>query len=122
MNKVLVIGSSGNVGRALVEELTSNGEQVRAGTRNPSQINARAGVEPVRFDYADPGTFLSALEGSDRVFLNPPPDPAPHKVMIPFLEAATRDKRKVVLQTQVGTEIADGDPLRQVELFLERSG
>src|SRR5688572_19696955 len=102
MHKILVIGSSGNVGRALVEELAKNGNPVRAATRNPSQLKAPIGVEAVRFDYADPGTFAAALEGSDRVFLNPPPDPSPHKVMIPFLEVATRDKRKVVLQTQVG--------------------
>ena len=122
MNKVLVIGSSGNVGRALLEELARDGERIRAGTRNPSQLKVSAGVEPVRFDYADPSSFATTLEGVDRVFLNPPPDPSPHKVMIPFLEVATRDKRKVVLQTQVGTEIADGDPLRQVEVFLESSG
>ena len=54
MNKILVIGSSGNVGRALVEELARNGERVRAATRNPSKMDAPAGVEPVRFDYADP--------------------------------------------------------------------
>ena len=70
MNKILVIGSSGNVGRALVEELARRGEQVRAATRNPSKMDAPAGVEPVRFDYADPTTFAPALEGSDRVFLN----------------------------------------------------
>jgi uncharacterized protein YbjT (DUF2867 family) len=122
MKKILVVGSSGNVGRALVEELTQDGEQVRAGMRNPSQMKATVGVEPVPFDYADPRTFALSLEGSDRVFLNPPPDPTPHRVMVPFLEAATRGKRKIVLQTQVGTEFEDNGSLREVEVALENSG
>jgi uncharacterized protein YbjT (DUF2867 family) len=42
--------------------------------------------------------------------------------MIPFLEAATRENRKVVLMTAMGTELDDNAPLRQVELTLERSG
>ena len=54
MDKILVVGSSGNVGRALVEELTRRGEQVRAGTRNPSQMKSSPGIEPVRFEYAEP--------------------------------------------------------------------
>ena len=122
MKNILVIGSSGNVGRALTEELVRSGERVRAGTRNASQWKAAEGVDPVQFDYNDPGTFAAAIEGSDRVFLIGPPTPTPHTVMIPFLKAATRDKRKVVLMTAMGTEFDDGSPLRQVELVLEHSG
>jgi uncharacterized protein YbjT (DUF2867 family) len=121
MDRVLVIGSSGNVGRAVMEELARRGEQVRAGSRYPSQLKAPAGVERIHFDYADPGTFAPALQGVSRVFLNPPPDPAPHKVMIPFVKAAARENRKIVLQTQLGTEFGDDGPLRQVEVALERS-
>lgn len=122
MNDILVIGSTSNVGRALVQQLSKEGERVRAATRNPSQLKALAGVEPVRFDYADSATFAPALEGSDRVFMIGPPDPTPHKVMIPFLEAATRVKRKFVLMTAMGVEFNDNGSLRQVELALERSG
>jgi uncharacterized protein YbjT (DUF2867 family) len=120
MSDILVIGSTGNVGRALTEELVRSGETVRAATRNPSQWSARTGIEPVRFDYADPGTF--ALEGVDRVFMIGPPSPEPHKVMIPFLEAATGGCRKVVLMTAMGTQFDDSGSLRQAELALERSG
>jgi uncharacterized protein YbjT (DUF2867 family) len=122
MNKTLVIGSTGNVGRALIDELIGAGETVRAATRNPSHLKERAGVEPVQFDYADPSTFEAALDGTDRVFLIGPPDPTPHKLTIPFVEAATRQKRKLVLMTAMGTELDDSGSLRQVELALERSG
>jgi uncharacterized protein YbjT (DUF2867 family) len=122
MNYTLVIGSTGNVGRALIAELVRPGERVRAATRSPSQFKATHGVEPVQFDYDDPATFKPALEGAGRVFVIGPPTPTPHKVMIPFLQAATRGSRKVVLMTAMGTEFDDSAPLRQVELILERSG
>ncbi len=121
-NKILVIGSTGNAGRALVQELVHSGESVRAATRNLSRVDEAAGVEPVRFDYADPNTFLSALQGSDRVFMLGPPEPAPHRVMIPFLEEAARHSSKIVLMTAMGTEWDDTGSLRQVELVLESSG
>ena len=122
MKKILVIGSKGNVGRALVEELAGAGERVRAATRNPSQSDGAPGVEPIRFDYSDPSTFEPALEGCDRVFLIGPPDPAPHRVMTPFVEAAVRDRRKLVLMTALGSDLDESGSLRQVELALERSG
>ena len=122
MTNILVIGSTGNVGRALTEELTRAGERVRAATRNPSQLKASAGVEPVRFDYDDASTFAAALDGTDRVFMIGPPDPTPHKIMLPFVEEAARDNRKVVLMTAMGTEFDESGSLRQVELALERSG
>ena len=63
MNNILVIGSTGNVGRPLVEELARMGERVRAARRNPSILKTMAAVESVRFDYADPGTFGPAIGG-----------------------------------------------------------
>jgi len=122
MNNTLVIGSTGNVGHSLIAELVRSGERVRAATRNPSRLKAADGVDPVRFDYDDPRTFAAALEGSNRLFLIGPPTPTPHKVMIPFLQEATGDSRKIVLMTAMGTEFDDSAPLRQVELVLERSG
>lgn len=122
MNRTLVIGSTGNVGRSLVQELSRKGVPVRAATRNPSRFNAAPGVEAVRFDYTDPATFAPALEGVDRVFLIGPSEPEPHKVMLPFLDQATRDGRKIVLMTAMGTEFDDSGSLRQVELELARTG
>lgn len=122
MDQILVIGSSGNVGRTLTRELAESGERVRAATRDPSRMKPREGVEPVEFDYADAGTFAPALEGVDRVFALGPPAPAPHELMIRFIEAAARGRRKVVLMTAMGTEFDDSGSLRQVELAVERAG
>jgi uncharacterized protein YbjT (DUF2867 family) len=42
--------------------------------------------------------------------------------MIPFLAEAARNNRKIVVMTAMGTELDPNGSLRQVELFLERSG
>ena len=55
MEKTLVIGSTGNVGGAVVRELVEAGLPVRAATRNPSAMNGMQGVETVLFDFEAPG-------------------------------------------------------------------
>lgn len=122
MSKILVVGSTGNVGRALVEELARTGEAVRAATRDPSRFEGGSNLEPVRFDYSEPSTFAGALDGCNRVFLIGPPSPTPDGMMIPFLQEAVRENRKIVLMTAMGTEFAEGTSLRKVELFVEGSG
>ena len=122
-NSVLVIGSGGNVGREVVEQLARAGAAVRAAGREPSRLRVPAGVTTVKFDYTEADTFRAALEGADRVFVMAPPGHAqPHKVMLPFLEIAARNDRQFVLMTASGVEHDDRIPLRQVELYLQRCG
>ncbi|XXX79082.1 SDR family oxidoreductase [Sorangium sp. So ce134] len=122
--KILVLASTGTVGKLLIEQLTEAGEQVRAGSRDPGKVAATRGVEPVRFDFRDPSTFAGALEGVDRVFLLSPSGELSHyDLLIPFVKAAlSGGQRKLVLMTASGVEYDDKVPLRQVELFIERSG
>ncbi len=125
MKKTLVIGSTGKVGRALTEDLIRQGDHVRAATRNPSSFTASNRVDPVLFDYADPHTFIPALEGTDCVFLlepQPPIGSAADKFMIAFIEIATQVERKIVLMSSASVEFDNTEPLRQVEAALERSG
>jgi uncharacterized protein YbjT (DUF2867 family) len=123
-NKILVVNSTGTVGRSLVQTLTQSGEAVLAGTRNPRTVEPMAGVQPVRFDYRDPSTFAPALTGVDRVFLlSPTGHLAAHELLLPFVEQATQGgERKIVLMTAAGVEFNDAIPLRQVERAVERSG
>lgn len=123
-NKILVVNSTGTVGRALVQALVQSGEAVRAATRTPATAQLPTGVEPVRFDYNDPTTFASALANVDRVFLlSPGGHSAAHELLLPFVEQATQGgKRKLVLMTAAGVEFNDAIPLRQVERAIERSG
>ncbi|MGK3966066.1 SDR family oxidoreductase [Sorangium sp. So ce118] len=122
--KILVLASTGTVGKLLVEQLTEAGEQVRAGSRDPAKVAPARGVEAVRFDFRDRSTFAGALEGVDRVFLLSPSGELSHyDLLIPFVETAlSGGQRKLVLMTASGVEYDDRVPLRQVELFIERSG
>lgn len=122
--KILVLASTGTIGKLLIEQLTQAGEHVRAGTRDPAKVATVRGVEPVRFDFRDPSTFAGALEGVDRVFLLSPSGELSHyDLLIPFVKAAlSGGQRKIVLMTASGVEYDDSVPLRQVELFIERSG
>jgi uncharacterized protein YbjT (DUF2867 family) len=124
MQKILVIGSTGNVGSTLTQQLIASGETVRAATRNPAAYPATAGVEPVPFDYADPSTFEPALEGTDRVFLlepQPPLNMAPGEFMIPFIEAAARGGRKIVLMSSASVVFDEDEPLLKVEHALKQT-
>lgn len=60
----LVIGGNGKTGRKVAEKLTAQGRPVRVGSRSG---------EPA-FDWNEPGTWLPALEGVDRVYVTYYPD------------------------------------------------
>jgi uncharacterized protein YbjT (DUF2867 family) len=69
---VLVIGSTGQAGQLIVEELSQTSEvQVRLTSRRLEQVEAfRAhGEDAVYLDLDDPRTFAGALAGVDRLFL-----------------------------------------------------
>lgn len=73
--KVLVTGSTGNVGREVVRALARSGLGVRAADRHPHRVHAVFGpiAEPVHLDFHDPTTFTAAVEGCDGLFLLRPP-------------------------------------------------
>ena len=114
--RILVLGSTGNVGKPLVEMLRVAGETVIAASR-------RAGPGALRFDYGDPSTFAAALDGVDRVFLMTPPGHfAADELMGPFLDVVLEGGRKVVLLSAEGVQFNEEAPLRRVERRIEGSG
>lgn len=66
---VLVVGASGAVGGAVVAGLLDRGAQVRATSRTPRALSLPGQVEVFAADLNDPGSFTSALNGVERVFL-----------------------------------------------------
>jgi uncharacterized protein YbjT (DUF2867 family) len=125
MKEILITGSSGKVGSAVVRELAPAGETVRAATRNAASVTVTAGVEPVHFDYTDTSTFANALAGADRVFLLEPQPPlgiAADRLMIPLVKVAADARCKIVLLSSASVAYDDSEPLRAVELAVERSG
>ncbi len=66
--RVLVTGGGGFLGRGIVLALLGEGHAVRTLTRSENVGLARAGVETLRGDIADPQAVLAATAGCDLVF------------------------------------------------------
>jgi len=67
--KVLVTGSTGNVGREVVKQLHKRGAEVRVIARKPESANFPAGIEVVHGDLTDPQSIRKAIKGTDKLFL-----------------------------------------------------
>jgi uncharacterized protein YbjT (DUF2867 family) len=121
---VLVTGPTGKVGRRLIPLLARRGVAVRAASRSP--VAARAGIEPVRFDWTDESTYETARKGVDAMYLVPGPVPqAEHADYIrALLDGATgAGVERVVLLSSFGVGQAPPEnPLRRIELAVESSG
>jgi nucleoside-diphosphate-sugar epimerase len=62
MNRLLVIGGTGNVGRQVVDQLAATGARFRAMTRNPDAAGLPPQVEVVRGDLTVPETLDRCLQ------------------------------------------------------------
>ncbi|CAN7645460.1 NmrA/HSCARG family protein [Pseudoduganella sp. LjRoot289] len=66
---ILVTGSTGTVGRQVVEQLVKRGADVRALVRDPSKADFPAGVGVVQGDMLDVDSLRSAFSGVSTLFL-----------------------------------------------------
>jgi uncharacterized protein YbjT (DUF2867 family) len=121
---ILVTGPTGKVGRRLIPLLWRRGVTVRAASRSP--LAARAGVEPVRFDWSDKSTYEAAKMGVEAMFLVAGPIPGPEHadyISVLLAGAAQAGIKRVVLLSSFGVGQAPPEnPLRRIELAVESSG
>ncbi|MFB8142251.1 NAD(P)H-binding protein [Streptomyces parvus] len=132
MDKTLVIGSTGNVGREVVDRLVAAGAAPRALSRRqgvPDEGVGRVpgGAEAVVGDLHDPAMLEAALTGVRSVFLVWPFLTAEHAPAV--LDAIGRHARRVVYVSSSGvdrTAERQTDPIRQLhadmEALVEKSG
>ncbi|MET1024939.1 MAG: NmrA/HSCARG family protein [Pseudoxanthomonas sp.] len=66
---ILVSGSTGNIGRQVLQQLEGSGAQVRALMRDPSKVQLPAGMQAVAGDFSDPASIRAAFHGVDTLFL-----------------------------------------------------
>ncbi|MFE7743918.1 NAD(P)H-binding protein [Nocardia sp. NPDC057455] len=118
---VLVLGATGKTGRPVVDALVARGVQVRAASRNPAV--ATAGVEPVRFDWADRSTWAAALHGIDTMYVVGPYTVPGEPHLVGHLLAAAAHVRRVVLLSVLGVDqLPDAIPMAAWEADVRASG
>ncbi|MFG2588890.1 SDR family oxidoreductase [Streptomyces sp. NPDC048438] len=66
---IVVTGSTGNVGRALVAALTAQGEEVTAVSRGPLPAELPEGARHVRADLGVAESLRGVLKGADALFI-----------------------------------------------------
>src|SRR5271169_3995103 len=93
VNRILVIGGTGRVGREILSQLPDTGVRVRALVRNPHGAGLPPQVEVVRGDLTLPETLDACLDGIDTVFLV---WTAPPATVAPALERIVRHTRRIV--------------------------
>lgn len=65
--KVALIGATGFVGNALLEELLARGHEVTALARNPGKLSARPRLRVVKADVQDAAQVQAGVAGNDAV-------------------------------------------------------
>jgi uncharacterized protein YbjT (DUF2867 family) len=93
MNRILVIGGTGTVGRQVLSRLAATGMQVRALARNPGAARLPPQVEVVRGDLTLPDTLDACLDGIETAFLV---WTAPAAAVAPALERIAKHARRIV--------------------------
>jgi uncharacterized protein YbjT (DUF2867 family) len=126
---ILVTGATGNVGSAVVAELTAKGTPFRAFVRDEQRARARLGsdVELAVGDFDDPGSIARALDGVEAVFLSSAdqPNKVAHETAV--IDAArAAGVRRIVKTSTVGAEAVSPLPPfdwhGRIEAHLEASG
>lgn len=65
--KIALIGATGFVGSAVLQELLARGHEVRALVRDPAKLAAHAGLQAVKADVTDAAVVTEAVRGADAV-------------------------------------------------------
>ena len=119
---ILVTGASGILGKAIVKAGVKGGFAVKQAVRDLKR--AGAGVEAVRFDYADSSTFAPALKGvSGLLLIAPPLDPTAPAQLRPVIESAkAAGLGHIVFISAFGANHSEQAPLRVIEHAVMDSG
>jgi len=115
MQKVLITGATGVLGRTTARSAVGAGLAVREGVRNPSKADPAA--EAIHLDYADSSTISPVLECiSALVLMAPPLESNAPALLGPVVTAAKGiDVQHVVHISAFGVNHNEQAPMRIVE-------
>ena len=126
MKRILITGATGNIGFEVVRCLYKNNvdQKFVAGVRNMDKAREKFKSYPsldfVYFDFENPETFHSALNGVDRVFLLRPPHISNiKKYFSPLIkEIKAYEKIEVVFLSVQGAEKSSWVPHNKIEKLI----
>ncbi len=121
---ILIIGSTGTVGKAVVEQLQAKKAPIVAAVRSLEKANTtfQSGTDKVHFDYEKEESYLPALEGVEQLFFIAPPNSSSPEPLIKLLDAAKEQGVKALL-FHSGRTTGDvmGKPLNVIENLVKKS-
>lgn len=126
MNKILVVGATGNIGFEVIKQLCLLNTKhhiiaaIRDIPKGKKMFKTYPNVDFVHFDFEDPNTFDCALIGIDQIFLLRPPHISNLKRYFkPLIAAINKNKIKQVLFLSVqGAEKSTIIPHNKIEKLL----
>lgn len=126
---ILIIGATGKVGTATIQQLRAKGRRLRALVRSPEKAAVIAGsdIETAIGDLRHPDTLEAAMDGVTAALLISPRDPDVVELQCNFIDVAKRvGSVHVVKLSGLGTSL--DSPLRtgrwhaQIEAYVTASG
>ena len=127
MERILVVGATGHIGRPVLDQLAAAGARVRVLSRRAEPAPVPPGVDVVSGDLTRPDTLDPALDGIDAVFLVWTAPPA--AVDAALARIAIRGRRVVLLTSPHTSQhplFQQPNPMRglhaRIEALIEASG
>jgi len=125
MERILIIGGTGNIGYPLVDALSKNEKfELVVGVRNVKKaqgiFDKFKNVTVVLFDFLDSTTFPNAFSGVNKVFfIRPPQLSKPKEDMLPFLSYAKQQNiNQIVFVSLIGVEKNPVTPHHKIEKMI----
>lgn len=129
MNTILVTCATSTIGNRVVNNLKNTHVHVKAGVRKRAKARKISGgnVDTVELDFEKPATWLSALEGVEKILFILPVIPNQVEIVHAFTKAAKeKGVKKIVLLSGLGADIkSSSDILRwhgEKEKVVRKSG
>ncbi len=123
---ILVIGTTGNIGLDVFNQLTAKDLYPAAAVRNPDKAKMILGDKAnlVPFDFKNPATYKPAFQGVKKLFLVRPPDIADVKTYVRpvILAAKNAGVEQIVFLSLLGVEHNPIVPHYTIEKDLMASG
>jgi uncharacterized protein YbjT (DUF2867 family) len=124
---ILVTAATGNIGRAIVADLTERDAGFRAASRDPEKLDGVADTAAV--DFGDPPSISAALDGIEVVFLNCSQHPDLARWQTNVVSAASEAGVRHVVKVSGGSAVTGPDSASwvgrahaEVEQSLDESG